>query len=108
MSTKFKKSDYIEAGPFFKKLTGDLTFGRMLESFRLCEEMSQAAFAKKLRVSRSHLCDIEKGRKMVSPARAAKFAKGLGYSEKMFVAIALQDIIRQDGLKYKVNIEEAA
>jgi len=26
----------------------------------------------------------------------------------MFVAIALQDIIRQDGLKYKVNIEEAA
>ena len=95
------------ADRFFKKLSGDLTFGRMLESFRLCEEMSQTAFAKKLRISRSHLCDIEKGRKMVSPARAAKFAKALGHAEKMFVAIALQDIVRQDGLKFKVYVEAA-
>ena len=107
MSTKFKMADYVDADTFFKKLSGELTFGRMLESFRLCEEMSQAAFAKKLRISRSHLCDIEKGRKMVSPARAAKFAKILGYSEKMFVAIALQDILRQDGLKLQVHVKAA-
>ncbi len=47
----------------------------------LSEEMSQVEFAKQLGISRSHLCDIEKGRKSVSVARAARFAKILGYGE---------------------------
>ena len=34
-----------------------------------------------LGVSRSHICDIEKGRKVVSPERAAKWANVLGYSD---------------------------
>ena len=54
-----------------------LSFGTLLESIRLGEEMSQVEFAKKLGISRSHLCDIEKGRKSVSVARAARFAPGL-------------------------------
>jgi len=32
----------------------------------MSEEMSQAVFAKRLGISSSHLCDIEKGRKVVS------------------------------------------
>jgi hypothetical protein len=32
-------------------------------------------------MSKSHLNDIEKGRKAVSPDRAARFAKVLGYSQ---------------------------
>ena len=32
-----------------------------------------------LGVSRSHLCDVEKGRKVVSPERAAAWAKLLGF-----------------------------
>ncbi len=35
-----------------------LNLGGLLESIRLGEELSQAAFAKKLGVSSSHLCDI--------------------------------------------------
>ena len=34
-------------------------------------ELSEAELARRLGVSRSHLCNVEKGRKMVSPERAA-------------------------------------
>lgn len=61
-----------------------LSIGGLLESIRVGEEMSQSAFAKKLGVSPSHLCDIEKGRKVVSPERAARFAKTLGRSREQF------------------------
>lgn len=81
-----------------------LTLGALLESMRLGEGMSQAAFAKKLRVSPSHLCDIEKGRKLVSPERAARFARVLGRSQQQFVRLALQELIDEAGLKMKVDI----
>lgn len=38
-----------------------LTLGGLLESTRLSEELSQTAFAERLGISASHLCDIEKG-----------------------------------------------
>jgi ferredoxin len=43
---------------------------------------------------------IEKGRKTVSPERAAKGARLLGYPETVFVRLAA-------GLRYKVEIEAA-
>jgi transcriptional regulator with XRE-family HTH domain len=103
MSTK-KKSDAMR---FLEGLAGELTFGGLIEAMRQAEEMSQVEFAKKLGISKQHLCDIEKGRKFVSPERAAKFAKTLGHSEKSFVALALQDIVNQGGLKLKVSVEAA-
>ncbi len=83
---------------------GPLTFGGLLEAIRLGEDVSQIDFAEKLGLSRSHLCDIEKGRKIVSPERAAKFAKELGYSQKQFVRLALQDQISMAGLDFKVEV----
>lgn len=108
MSTKFNRKNYVDAGPALEKLTkSETTLAKFLEAIRLGEEMSLAEFAKQLGVSRSHLCDIEQGRKTVSPARAAKFAKKLGYSEKQFITLALQDIVRKDGLKFVVKLEAA-
>jgi len=103
MSTK-KKSDAMK---FLEGLIGKLTFGGLIEAMRQAEEMSQVEFAKKLGISKQHLCDIEKRRKFVSPERAAKFARILEHSEKSFVALALQDIVNQGGLKLKVNVEAA-
>jgi transcriptional regulator with XRE-family HTH domain len=103
MSIK-KKSDAMQ---FLDNLVGELTFGRLIEAMRQAEEMSQVDFAKKLGISKQHLCDIEKGRKFVSPERAAKFSKVLGHSEQSFVALALQDIVNQGGLKLKVSVEAA-
>ena len=96
-----KKSDAMK---FLEGLVGELTFGGLIEAMRQAEEMSQVEFAAKLGISKQHLCDIEKGRKFVSPERAAKFARILGHSEQSFVALALQDIVNQGGLKLKGNV----
>lgn len=102
MITK-KKSDAMK---FLEKTAGrSLTLGGLLESLRLSEEMSQIAFAKKLKISPSHLCDIEKGRKTVSAARAAHFADALGRSESQFVRLALQDEVQKSGLKLKISVK---
>ena len=84
-----------------------LTLGGLLESIRLGEQMSQATFARKLGVSPSHLCDIEKGRKVVSPERAARFARTLGRSPEQFVRLSLQELVDEAGLRMKVNVAAA-
>lgn len=105
MTTK-KKSETLK---FLEELAGrPLTLGGLLESIRLSEELSQAAFAKKLGISSSHLCDIEKGRKVVSPERAARFAKVLGRSREQFVRLSLQEMVDEAGLKMRVEVVKAA
>ena len=94
-----------EAMKFLEEVSGrPLTLGGLLESLRLGEEMTQTSFARKLGVSASHLCDIEKGRKTVSPERAARFAKILSRSPEQFVRLSLQGQVDEAGLKMKVNV----
>ena len=93
---------------FLESLTGGpLSFRELVQSIRMGEEMSQTEFARLLGISRQHLCDIEKGRKPVSPSKAASYAKILGYSVNQFVRLALQDQVERAGLKMKVRIEAA-
>jgi len=93
---------------FLEDITrGPLSLGKFLQSIRLGEEMSQVEFADQLGISKSHLCDIEKGRKLVSPERAANYAKILRYSPEQFVRLALQDQVEKAGLKFKIKIEAA-
>ncbi len=104
MSTR-KRSDTMR---YLEEIAGrPLTLGALLESIRVGEAMSQAAFAKQLGISASHLCDIERGRKVVSPERAARFAKVLGRSQQQFVRLALQELVDEAGLKLKVDIAAA-
>ena len=103
MSTK--KSAAIRA---LERLTGGpVTLGKFLEAVRRGEELTQPAFARTLGISKSHLNDIEKGRKAVSPERAARFAKELGYSEARLVKLALQDLVDRGGLKLQVEVKAA-
>ncbi len=86
--TKKGKSSAIR---FLEGVSGNpLTLSDLLLSIRLGEEASQANCARQLGISRSHLCDIEKGRKNLSLRRAAQFARVLGYSERQFARLALQ------------------
>lgn len=84
-----------------------MTLSGFLEAVRLGEEATQPAFAKKLGISKSHLNDIEKGRKAVSPDRAARFARVLGYSEARLVKLALQDLVDRSRLKLHVDVKAA-
>jgi transcriptional regulator with XRE-family HTH domain len=106
MSIKKKlKSDAVET---LERITGGpLTLARLMQSIRLGEEMTLAEFAKKLSVSRQHLCDIEKGRKVISPERAARFALVLGHSKEQFVTLALQALVDEADLNLKVEVKAA-
>jgi transcriptional regulator with XRE-family HTH domain len=97
---KTSEIDFVEG-----LLQGPLTFGAAVESLRLRDELSQIAFAKKLGISRQYLCDVEKGRRLVSPGQAARFAKAFGHPQSVLVQLALQDAVRESGLKLKVRVE---
>ncbi len=100
MSTSKKSaSHYLEAK------YGKMTLGDFIKSLRESDEISQTEFALRLKISRANLCDIEKNRKLVSPERAARFAKVLGYPEVLFVKLSLEDILRQSNLKYQIDLK---
>ena len=102
MTTRSKKS---EAMKIMEELTGGpLTFGEMLNSIRLCDEYSQIEFARLLGISKSHLCDVEKGRKSVSPGRAVRWAKILGYPQRQFVRLSLQQMLDRDNIDLEVKV----
>ena len=99
MSTNAKR--YLE------KISGKLTLGSTLRAIRLCDEISQTDFAKKLKVSTQYLCDLEHNRKIVSAKKAKKFADILGYSAEQFVALAIQDSLNHDWIRMLVEIKSA-
>lgn len=95
---------------YFEKLEkqhGQLSFGNMLKSWRLTEDLSQTAFAKKLGLSTQNLNDLEKSRRIPSPTRAAKIAKKLGLPEIGLIQLALRDALKKDGFQYDVKLNVA-
>ena len=96
----------IDALEYFEKELGKMTFARMLRSLRKCEDLSQTEFARQLGISKQYLCDIERGRKGVSPGKAKKFAKLLGYSQERFIQLSLQDQLDHAGIKLSVHLEK--
>jgi antitoxin HigA-1 len=117
MTTKFQKKKSVkvlesakssDALNFLNGLIGKpVTLGLLLNSLRLAEEETLQAFGEKLGVSRSHLLDIEKGRRLVSPARAALFAELLGYPKQHFIELSLQDLVAREGIVGKVRFDVA-
>jgi DNA-binding XRE family transcriptional regulator len=86
---------------------GPLTFAELLTSHRRGEELSQVEMAKVLGISRQNLCDYEKGRKIPSPKKAAEMADTLGFGATTFVQLALQDLLRRDGLNFEVDVNKS-
>lgn len=103
-----RKSKDSSGSKLGTELLGEsLSFGLAVESLRIRDGFSQVAFAKKLGLSRQYLCDVEKGRRLVSPEQAARFAKAFGHPPTVLVRLALQDAVRESGLKLRVIIEAA-
>ena len=88
-----------------ERITGTkLSFGKLLWAIRQADEISQIAFATKLKITKQHLCDIEHERKSISPKLAAKYAELLGYSKEQFIRLSLQDLVDREGLNVQVEI----
>ena len=107
MTTK-RVNTAVNAHQYLNKLLGKLTFSRMLKATRLADEHSQEEFAKLLGISKQHLSDIERGRKVVSPERAYRWAKKLGYHELQWAQLALQDALDKANLRVTVHLQRAA
>jgi DNA-binding XRE family transcriptional regulator len=103
MSTKSR-----EAMAFLKEVTGGpLTFGEALAAVRDREGLGQAELARMAGVTRSTICDLEKGRTLPSPELAAKYARLLDHSEAQFVRLVFQDQVRKAGLRLRVSVKAA-
>lgn len=95
---------------YFEKLEkqyGSLTFGDLLKAWREGEDLSQTAFAKKIGLSVQNLNDLEKGRRIPSPTRAARIARKLGLPETALIQLALRDSLAKEGFHYEVKLESA-
>lgn len=106
MATKGKAPKWYGLEDLERRL-GPMTVGRFIKAFRDCDEVTQAVYAKRLGISKANLCDIEKGRKLVSVLRAAKFAKVLGVPNTVLVQLSLQDQLRHAKLKLRVAVHAA-
>ena len=108
MTTKRVRSNRHADVAYLERLMGGpLTLGRALSAIRESEGESLSTFAQRLGVSRSHLSDIEHGRRSVSLQRASEFARALGYHQAHFVRLTLQDQVRDAGLKLRVDVHAA-
>jgi transcriptional regulator with XRE-family HTH domain len=87
-----------------QNLRGAMTFARLLTSYRTAVDLTQVELAKKLKLSKANLCDLEKGRKIPSPARAEEIAKALKELPQYWVEVAVQDMLTSQKLKYVVKL----
>ncbi len=65
-----------------EKSLGNFSFAMFILGMHTTLNLSQVVMAKRLGISRSALCEIEKGRKLVSPRSASRYAKKAGFSER--------------------------
>ena len=87
---------------------GGLTMGEFLRTWRTTEEISLKEFGRLIGMSVSNLCDIEKGRKGVSPAKAETIAHAIDVPPALLVRLSIEESLRAAGLRYKVEIKPAA
>lgn len=103
MNTKNKS-----AKTAIRKITGHISFGQMLLSFRNAQEVTQVEMAAKLGISKQELCNIEKDRKFISVERGLAFARALNMPEKTFAKYILQDQLFRAGLPGEIIIRDVA
>lgn len=76
---------------------GLLTFGRLLESYRLAEEIPQTDLAKKLN-------DFEYGRRFPSLSAAADMTESLCEHAATWVSVVIEEMLREQDLNFKVTL----
>lgn len=83
---------------------GPLTFGMFLRVSRNNLDLSQQKMADLLKMAKGTLCDIEKGRQLVSVALAKKIAKKAGLSEVMAIEACFVDQLKKSKIKLHVTV----
>ena len=106
MSTKKNKS--VDALQVTKEVWENLSFGELIRSLRVCDEISQVDLAKKIGVSKQFLSDVEHNRKEVGIAFAKKVASAMGYSIEPLIELLIRDQLKRQKLYYTVELKRAS
>ena len=91
-----------------RKITGTISFGEVLKPFSETRGWTQVEMANVLGISKQDLCNIEKGRKIVSVDRCVKFAKALNHSPSVFAKYVLEDQLMRAGIPNEIKIVSVA
>jgi DNA-binding XRE family transcriptional regulator len=93
--------------PMLEGEFGPFSFALFMRAARTSLDLNQADMARKLQIARGTLCDIEKGRQLVSVQFAMRVAKKAGLSVPLAVEACLQDQLRKANFKGKVRVSAA-
>lgn len=103
-----KKNESVNAIDATQDIWDTMTFGSLVRSLRLSDELSQTELARRLEVSNSFLSDVENNRKDVGIPFAKKVADVLGYSIEPLIELLIRDQLRKQDLNYIVELKHAS
>lgn len=106
MSTK--TSDTSNALDSTQDIWEKMTFGGLVHSLRISDDISQVELAKKIGVSKQFLSDVEHNRKDVGIGFAKKIADALSYSIEPLIELLIRDQLRRQDLNYIVELKKAS
>lgn len=106
MSTK--KMATLDALEETKDIWSQMTFGGLIHSLRMSDEISQVELAKKIGVSNRFLSDVEHNRRDVGISFAKKVAKALDYSIEPFIELLIRDQLKKQHLNYTVELKKVS
>ena len=98
------KKDNLKLKDFLERELGPFSFGNFMRGARASKDLSQVEMSDFLGISKSTLCDIEKGRQLVSPSLAARIARKCRLSIAVAVEASIQDQLRKAGLQFRVKL----
>lgn len=105
MTIKNKSLNALKAT---KDIWKQMTFGGLVRSLRLSDDVSQVELAKKIGVSKQFLSDVEHNRKEVGIEFAKKVADALRYSVEPLIELLIRDQLRKQHLDYIVELKHAS
>lgn len=82
-----------------------MTVGQHVRAARLARKETLDRCSERLGVGLNYLSDVEHGRRKISYATAARWARALGAVEADFVGAALQADLDANGIALKVRVE---
>jgi transcriptional regulator with XRE-family HTH domain len=91
-----------------KNIWNKMTFGGLIRSLRLADEMTQVELALKIGVSKQFLSDVERNKKDIGISFAKKVAEALNTSVEPLIELLLKDQLKRQKLDYIVELKRAS
>ncbi len=106
MNTKLNNT--VNALEATKDVWEKMTFGGLIHSLRMSDDITQVELAKRIGVSKQFLSDVEHNRKDVGISFAKKISEALEYSIEPLIELLIRDQLRKQNLNYTVELKKAS